>query len=159
MAAAGDAVAPGGGSDEALQLCVRVLRARGLPPAPPLGAVRCEAHWRGAAARTRGARPARRGDAAERRWASSSEPLRFSLHAAAAAAAGDGEVGLRLLLLNGARDALLGQAVLSERRVHGAPYPLRSRGTWARAARAYRRAGPRRSGSCVGFFCIWCVRD
>ena len=115
MAAAGDAVAPGGGSDEALQLCVRVLRARGLPPAPPLGAVRCEAHWRGAAARTRGARPARRGDAAERRWASSAEPLRFAFDAAAAAS--HGHEGLRLLLLNGARDALLGQAVLSERRV------------------------------------------
>ena len=89
-----------------LLLCVHVLRARGLVSATPLGAVRCEAHWRGVAARTRGARAARRGDAQQRSWRG--EPLRFADVPAAVP-----EEPLTLLLLSGSRDALLGRAELS----------------------------------------------
>lgn len=95
-----------GGVDDLL-LCVLVLRARGLASAAPLGAVRCEAHWRGAAARTRGARAARQGNATERSWRG--EPLRF----AAPAALPDDPLALQLL--NGALDELLGAAELPVR--------------------------------------------
>jgi hypothetical protein len=91
-----------------LLLCVLVLRARGLASAAPLGAVRCEAHWRGAAARTRGARAAKQGNAAERSWRG--EPLRFAAPPSLPAAE-----PLALLLLNGTRDELLGSAELPAR--------------------------------------------